>query len=348
MAGKTTRILCAGDQFISPRMLAGAVREQAGDAEIVTHATDWPTTPWESGADVAEFLGDEDEIIDRAREADLLVTHLAPVTRRVLAAAPRLRAVAVCRGGPVNVDVAAATERGVPVLNLPGRNARAVAEFTIGLLIAGQRNIARSHAAMREGQWSGELYRYDQTGPELAGRTVGVVGLGQIGTRVAALLRPFGVRLLACDPYVDPDVATELGASLTGLDALCAGSDIVTLHARLTPETRHLIDAAALDRMREGAYLVNTARGALVDEAALVGALRSGHLSGAALDTYAREPLPAGSPLRTLDQVLAVSHLAGASTDVAERAARRIGAEAGRFLRGEPVANCVNPEVLPG
>ncbi|HVT70409.1 MAG TPA: 2-hydroxyacid dehydrogenase, partial [Trebonia sp.] len=302
--------------------------------------------PWDNDAEIAEFAGNEEEIIDLVPGSDLLVTHLAPVTRRVLAAADRLRAVAVCRGGPVNVNVPAATRAGVPVLNLPGRNARAVAEFTVGLLIAGQRNIARSHALMRRGQWSGDLYRYDQTGPELAGRTVGIVGLGQIGTRVADLLRPFGVRLLACDPYVDPDVAAERGAQLTGLDDLCRRSDIVTLHARLTRQTRHLISAPVLNQMRDGAYLVNTARGALVDEPALVSALRSGHLSGAALDTYAREPLPADSPLLALPQVLTVSHLAGASKDVAERAARRIGAEAGRFLRGEPIASCVNPGAL--
>jgi D-3-phosphoglycerate dehydrogenase len=340
------RVLCAGDEFISPELLASAVREQAGDAEIVTHASRWPTDPWDNAAEITEFAGNEEEIIDLVPGTDLLVTHLAPVTRRVLSAADRLRAVAVCRGGPVNVNVPAATRLGVPVLNLPGRNARAVAEYTVGLLIAGQRNIARSHVAMRQGQWSGDLYRYDRTGPELAGRTVGIVGLGQIGTRVADLLRPFGVRLLACDPYVDPDVATERGAELTGLDELCQRSDVVTLHARLTQQTRHLIDTAALGRMPDGAYLVNTARGALVDEAALISALRSGHLSGAALDTYAREPLPADSPLLAMPHVLAVSHLAGASKDVAERAARRIGAEAGRFLRGEPVANCVNPEVL--
>ncbi|MBO0804027.1 MAG: 2-hydroxyacid dehydrogenase [Nocardiopsaceae bacterium] len=329
------RVLCAGDEFISPEMLAGAVRKQVDGAEIVTHASRWPSEPWEQGDEIAEFAGDADEIAGLARGADLLVTHLAPVTERVLAAAEGLRAIAVCRGGPVNVNADAAARRGVPVLNLPERNARAVAEFAVGILIAGQRNIARSHAAMREGRWSGELYRYDQAGPEIAGRTVGIVGLGQVGTRVASLLRPFGVRLLACDPYVDPDVATERGAELISLDALCERSHVVTLHARLTGETRQLIGAAALGRMRDGAYLVNTARGALVDEPALIAALRSGHLSGAALDTYAREPLPADSPLLTMEQVLTVSHLAGASRDVAERAARRIGAQVGRFLRGE-------------
>jgi D-3-phosphoglycerate dehydrogenase len=295
---------------------------------------------------VREYAGDEDEIAGLVRAADLMVTHLAPVTERVLSAAGRLRLVATARGGPVNVDVPAATRHGVPVLNLPGRNARAVAEFTVGLLIAGQRNIARSHARMRQGEWTGELYRYAEAGPELAGRTVGLIGLGQIGTRVAGLLRPFGVRLLACDPYVAPGAAAEHGAELAGLAPLCRGSDVISLHARLTGETREMINTRTLGWMRPGAYLVNTARGELVDEAALVEALRSGHLSGAALDTYATEPLPAGHPLLAMPQVLAVSHLAGASKDVAVRAARGIAADAARFVRGERPQHCVNPAAL--
>jgi D-3-phosphoglycerate dehydrogenase len=312
----------------------------------VTHTSRWPGEPWDHGAEVREYAGDEDEIAERARDAELMIVHLAPVTERVLGAARRLRLVAVARGGPVNVNLTAATRHGVPVLNLPGRNTAAVAEFTVGLLIAGQRNIARSHERMRRGEWTGEFYRYAETGPELAGRTVGIIGLGRIGRRVAALLRPFGVRLLACDPYVVPAAAAEHGAELTGLAALCRESDVISLHARLTSETRHMINSRALGWMRHGAYLVNTARGELIDEAALVEALRSGRLSGAALDTYAREPIPPGHPLLAMPQVLAVSHLAGASKDVAGRAAHGIAADVGRFVRGEPPRNCLNPAAL--
>lgn len=341
-------VLCAGDEFIAPTMLQEAVRsELAGeDLEFTTHTSRWPSEPWYATGEIAEAAGAEDEIVEAIQGVDVLVTHLAPVTERVLAAADRLRLVATPRGGPTNVDLDAATRHGVAVVNLPGRNARAVAEFTVGILIAGQRNIARSHARMREGEWTGDLYRYDEAGPELAGQTVGLVGLGQVGTRVADLLRAFGVRLLASDPYIDPDVATERGVRLVGLDELVESSDIISLHARLTPETRRMIDEKVLDRVRPGTYLVNTARGDLVDHDALVEALRSGRLSGAALDVYAEEPPATDDPLRTMPQVVAVSHLAGASRDVAHRGARRIAADVGRFVAGRPLEHCLNPEVL--
>ena len=342
------QVLCAGDEFITPTMLVEALGPEltGEDAEFVTHASRWPSEPWYATDEVAEAAGEEDEIVEAVVGVDLLVTHLAPVTERVLAAADRLRLVATPRGGPTNVDLDAATRHGVAVVNLPGRNARAVAEATVGMLIAGQRNIARSHARMRQGEWTGDLYRYDEAGPELAGRTVGLVGLGQVGTRVADLLRGFGVRLLAHDPYVERDVAVERGVELVGLDELVAAADVLSLHARLGPETRHMIDAEVLGRVKPGAYLVNTARGELVDQDALVDALRAGRLSGAALDVYATEPPRPDDPLLGMPQVLTVSHLAGASKDVAHRGARRIAAEVGRFVRGRPLEHCLNPEVL--
>lgn len=343
------RVLCAGDEFITPAMLVEALTSHVeGSSEFVTLASRWPSEPWGHDDEVAEFAGDEAEIAELAADAELLVTHLAPVTERVLRSAGRLRLVATTRGGPTNVNVPAATRRGVAVVNLPGRNARAVAEFTVGILIAGRRNIARSHARMWAGEWTGDLYRYAETGPELAGRTVGLVGLGQVGTRVAELLRAFGVWLLASDPYVAPDVAAERGVELTDLDTLLERSDIVSLHPRLTGETRGMINRTMLARMRPGAYLVNTARGELVDEQALLEALASGHLSGAALDTYHPEPPAPDHPLRKMPQVLIVSHLAGASRDVTQRATRRIAAEVGRFLRNEPLDHCLNPGVLTG
>ncbi len=343
------RVLCAGDEFIRPEMFVEALTPRLDpDTEYVTDRSGWPSRPWFDNQEVREAAGDEDHIAELVADVDIFVTHLAPVTDRVLSAAGSLRLVATPRGGPTNVNVAAATRRGIPVVNLPGRNARAVAEFTVGILIAGQRHIGWSSARMRQGEWTGHLYRYDETGSELAGHTVGLVGLGQIGSRVADLLRGFGVRLLAADPYIDPDVATERGVELVDLDRLLVDSDIVSLHARLTDETRGMLDKAAFARMRPGAYLVNTARGELIDEAALVDALASGQLSGAALDVYSPEPPAPDNPLLAMPQVLAVSHLAGASKEVAQRAARRIAAEVSRFVRGEPLLHCVNPEVLRG
>lgn len=327
------RVLCAGDEFISPELLVEYLRPVLDGAEFRTHATRWPSEPWQANDEVHEFSGDESEIASLVSDVDILVTHLAPVTEKVFAAAPSLKLVATPRGGPTNVNVDAAVRHGVTVLNLPGRNARAVAEFTVGLLIAGERHIVTSAAAMRQGSWTGQLYRYDETGRELAGRTVGLVGLGQIGSRVADLLRAFGVRLLACDPYVDRDVALERGVSLVSLPSLLAESDVVSLHARLTSETWQMIDASALASMRPGAYLVNTARGGLVDEAALVSSLRAGHLGGAALDTYAVEPPGSDNPLLGMANVVAVSHLAGASKEVAERGARKIARRVAQYVR---------------
>lgn len=341
------RVLCAGDEFIAPEMVVEALRPHLDPAtEFVTHASGWPGEPWAHASEVAEAAGDEARVAELSRDADLLVTHLAPVTEHVLDAARRLRLVATARGGPANVNIPAATRRGVAVVNLPGRNAPAVAEFTLGLLLAGQRNIARSATRMAGGGWAGDLYRYAEAGPELAGRTVGLVGLGQVGTRVAELLRAFRVHVLGYDPYIASDVAIERGIELVDVDQLLAHSDIVSLHARLSEETRHMIDRKAFNRMRRGAYLVNTARGELVEESALIEALRAGHLSGAALDTFASEPPSPDNPLLEMPQVLAVSHLAGASKDVAHRATHRIAAEVGRFVRGEPPRHCLNPVVL--
>jgi D-3-phosphoglycerate dehydrogenase len=341
------RILCAGDEFISAAMFVEALKAELGDGhEYITDDSGWPTEPFHENAEVREWVGDEQRIADLAREVDLLVTHVAPVTERVLSTARQLKFVGTPRGGPVNVNIPAATRAGVVVAHVPGRNARAVAEFTVGLMIAGPRQIAWSSACMREGRWTGELYRYSDVGPELAGRTIGLVGLGQVGSRVADLLRGFGVRLLGTDPYVDPDVAIERGVELVDLPTLLERSDIVSVHARLSAETRWMFGADAFARMRPGAYFVNTARGELVDEAALTAVLESGRLSGAALDVYAPEPPAADNPLLKMPQVVAVSHLAGASREVAHRAARRIAAEAGRFVRGERVVACANPEVV--
>jgi D-3-phosphoglycerate dehydrogenase len=274
------------------------------------------------------------------------VTHLSPVSARVVAAADRLRFVGVPRGGPVNVNLAAATAAGVSVAHLPGRNAQAVAEYTIAAMITGPRGLAHSATQMRAGCWTGDLYRYDRTGFELAGADVGLIGLGQIGHRVARLLRAFGARVQAYDPYVDPDVAAETGAVLVD-DLITAISDkhIVSMHARITDETRGMLGAEQFASMRTGTFLVNSARGDLIDEPALIAALQSGRLSGAAVDVFTPEPPTADNPLRTMPNVFVTSHLAGSSRQVAERAARRIAAEAGRFVRGEPLLNPANPGV---
>jgi D-3-phosphoglycerate dehydrogenase len=271
---------------------------------------------------------------------------MAPFTKHVFAGAPELKLVSVCRGGPVNVDLTAANEAGVAVTFTPGRNAAAAAEFAVGLILAGMRRIATASAELLGGTWRGDYYAYDQAGIELEGTTVGLVGYGAIGSRVARVLVAFGARVLVHDPYADTEKVTADGAELVELDDLLRRSFVVSLHARLTEQTRHLIDASKLALLPEGAVLVNSARGGLLDYGPLPEALRSGRLGALALDVYDVEPPPADWALRDAPNVIATPHLAGASRQTAERAAKIVAAEVGRYARGERPVHLANPEVL--
>jgi D-3-phosphoglycerate dehydrogenase len=253
---------------------------------------------------------------------------------------PGLKLIAVSRGGPVNIDMRAARERGVLVVNTPGRNASAVAEFTIGAILAETRLIRAGHEALRQGVWRGDLYRADLTGTELSELTVGLIGYGHIGTRVVKLLKPFGCRILVDDPYreLDPaDVAD--GVIRTDLDTLLAESDIVSLHARVTEETKGFLAAPQFARMKRGAYFINTARGPMVNYPDLYEALKSRHIRGAMLETFWQEPPPPDAPLLALDNVTLTPHIAGASTTTVRIAARMAAEEVRRWLGGEPPLN---------
>jgi len=303
----------------------------------------WPVEPMEHGYAKAgleglkEYQGDPETILSFTGEAEILVTHLAPLSASMLARLPALRMIAVSRGGPVNIDLAAAKERGIRVVNTPGRNAGAVAEFTIGAILAETRLIRAGHEALRQGVWRGDLYRADRTGRELSEMTVGVVGYGAIGTRVVRLLKAFGPRILVADPYVQLSAEDRAdGVVQTSLETLLAQSDIVTLHARVTAETTGFIGREAFSRMKRGAYLINTARGPLVDYEALHDALASGHLAGAMLETFAIEPPPADWPLLRLPNVTLTPHIAGASRKTITIAAQEIAEEVARYLAGRP------------
>jgi D-3-phosphoglycerate dehydrogenase len=285
-------------------------------------------------------MGTPDEVVALTGDAELLVTHLAPLSAGIIERLPLLRFVAVSRGGPVNIDMNAARQRGIVIVNTPGRNASAVAEFAIGAIIAETRNMTRGHDALRQGNWRGDLYRADRTGRELSEMTIGVIGYGQIGTRVVRLLKAFGSRILVADPYVQLSAADRNdGVQHVGLDRLLAEADVVTLHPRVTEETARMIDAAALARMKAGATLINTARGPLVDYDALYEALASGHLGGAMLETFSVEPVPPAWPLLKLPNVTLTPHIAGSSLKTVSHAAALAAEEVRRYLAGEPPRN---------
>ncbi|SHG17912.1 NAD(P)-dependent oxidoreductase [Geodermatophilus nigrescens] len=271
----------------------------------------------------------EDDLVAALDGAAGALIANEPVTAAVLARAPRLRAVVRTGVGYDSVDVDAATAAGVSVSNLPGVNAGAVAEYTLALLLAQARRLVPVATAVAAGGWPRE------GGTELRGKTLGLVGLGAAARAVVPLAQAFGMRVV-CTTGVPPAERDVPGVRFVELDELLATSDLVSVHTALTPRTRGLLDAAALARMKPTAHLVNTARGAVVDEAALADAVRAGRLAGAALDVTATEPLPADSPLRGVDGITVTSHLAGQTAE-ARRAAGLEGArELLAALRGEP------------
>ncbi|GHG93234.1 2-hydroxyacid dehydrogenase [Streptomyces lanatus] len=338
--GKRVRVVAAGDHFILPSLIKEALaRELTGD--VVELRLGWPLEPFGPVAEVQEASDAEDELIDALAGAEVLVTQMGPVTEKVLDACPELRLVVVCRGGPVNVNLDAAKRHDVRVCFAPGRNAAATAEFTVGLMLSALRRIPQAHEPLaRHGSWEGATYyTYEHSGLELEDLPVGLVGYGAVGSRVARVLCAFGARVMVYDPYVKGEIH---GLRVASLDELLRSSRVITLHARLTPETRGLIGARELGLLPSGAVVVNAARGALLDEDALCEALENGQVSAAALDTYVQEPLPPASRLHALtDRVVLTPHLGGASRAVAEKAAAIAAAEVARWARGEPLAHCL-------
>ena len=276
---------------------------------------------------------DRDAYVAAAQGCTLLVTEIEVVDADVLAALPEVRLVATARGGPVNVDLDACAARGIPVVFTPARNADAVADFVLGTLLSLSRGISASERHLREKGWhvDGELPYLHFRGRELGGLMLGLVGYGAIGRRVAQRARDgFGMVVQFSDPAVDGGVE---------LPQLLATSDVVSLHCPRSPETKGLLDEAALRSMRRGALLVNTAGGGIVDEDALVRVLADSHLGGAALDVFATEPLPHDSPLLSAPNLLLTPHLAGAALDVVRHHAELICSDVERWHRGEPLVN---------
>ncbi len=287
-----------------------------------------------------EYLGSPDQLIERLDGTDLLVVQGAPVTDEVLDASSELGLVCCARGGPVNIDVDAVNERGLPLVTTPGKNAEAVADLTVAFLVMLARGIPKGQRFIEAGgevrdNWEGAHFM----GHDLRGRTLGIVGFGQIGLRVATRVRAFGMQTLVYDPYVSVEDG-EL-TQVDTLDELLQGSDFVSLHARATAETETMIDAHALAAMRPGACLVNTARETLLDEDALDAALASGHLGGAALDVFTD-----GVRLARHENVALTPHVGGATYETLARGAEMIAEEISRFAAGQPLVNLFNRNAL--
>lgn len=270
----------------------------------------------------------EEQLVQAISEADVLISGTEPVTARVLAAASRLKVIAKHGVGYENIDLAAARERGVPVALAGGSITDSVADMALALLLAVARQVPLGDASTRRGEWKRLV------GPELNNKTLGIVGLGQIGKAVCRRAKGFGMRVVAHDAYQDQTFAGAWNVAYLALDDLLAEADFVTLHAPVTPETRALIGASQLARMKRSAFLINTARGELVDEDALYQALRDRMIAGAASDVFIQEP-PREHPLLTLDNFVAMPHSAGQTPEGLRRMGEITAENALRVLRGE-------------
>jgi len=272
----------------------------------------------------------------------LLVRSAVKVTAEVLKQAPRLRVIGRAGIGVDNVDLKAATAAGVLVMNTPGGNAVSVAEHTLALMLAMARSIPQASASTKSGKWEKKRF----LGNELRGKTLGVLGLGSIGREVVRRAKAFEMRVIASDPYVNPQSAADLGVELVDLDALYAQSDYITLHVALTPETHGMLGESAFARMKPGVRIVNCARGELVDGAALTRALESGKISGAALDVFPTEPPVAGDPLLAIETLVATPHIGGSTEEAQEIVGVRIAEQLVEYLQNGVAVNAVNMPAL--
>lgn len=336
------RILVAGDRFLLPEILLGALARHVPDAQTTVIRGDWPLTPFTEIGEVHEAEGDEDTLIRALAGCEVAFVHASPFTAKVIAAAaPTLRLITVGRGGPVSINLAAATAHGVTVSNAPGRNATSTAEHSVAMILAAARQLVDRHNELVAGQWRGDYYAYENVAPEVRGSTVGLIGYGAVGSRVAATLRAMGAQVLAYDPYVD---AAEMpdATKVDQLDELLSRAAILTLHPRLNAETRGMIGADQLALLPSGAIVVNCARPPILDYDALADALERGRLSAAAADVLPSEPLPAGHRLLRTPRLIVTPHLAGASRESAQLAAELGAADIARWIAGEPLRHPLN------
>ena len=283
----------------------------------------------------------ENLVAEIADAQALIVRSATKVTAELLDQAPQLRCVGRAGVGVDNIDLEAATKRGVLVMSTPGGNAVSVAEHTFALMLSLARQVPRLDKAFHEGRWE----KSSAAGTEVRGKTLGLIGLGRIGSEVAVRAEAFDMRVLGYDPYISEAAAREVSVELVPLEQLLAESDFVSLHTALSPATQNLINAASIAQMKKGARIINAARGELIDEAALADALKSGQVAGAGLDVFAVEP-PKNSPLVGMAGVIATPHVAGSTTEAQEEVGTQVAVQVKDYLGDGIIRNAVNLPAL--
>lgn len=297
-----------------------------------------------AGLDVEKKTGLAfDALSEAVRNCDgLIVRSETKVTSQLMDAAPRLRAIGRAGVGVDNIDVPAATTRGIVVMNAPDGNTMTTAEHTIALLLALARRVPQGHVSLRAGRWERKKF----VGVELQGKTLGIIGLGRIGRVVANRAQSFGMHVVAYDPFVAPDQARDLNLEMGSVEDVCARADFLTVHTPLTAETRGIVGEKAFAQMKKGVRIINCARGGLVDEKALYDAIKEGKVAGAALDVFEQEPPPQDHPLLTLEEVIVTPHLGASTKEAQEGVAVTVAEQMRDYLQTGALRGAVNAPAL--
>ena len=345
-AAKSTRPKQSQTSSPRPNIVVTAAMDEEGLAALRRLGE----VRYESFRETLRLLTGED-LIDALAGVQVFITEVDAVDAEVLSKATDLRVVASCRGNAVNVDIAACTAHGVLVLKTPARNAHAVADLTLSFMLMLARKLPQAIAFLNQPGEEADVARMGRAfeglkGHELWRKTIGIVGLGAVGQQVARRLQTFGVRVIAYDPFLSLEKAVLLDVESVSLEQLLFESDFVTLHASVTDDSRALLGTAEISKMKRGAYLINTARAALVDQTALVEALKDGHLAGAAIDVFPIEPPGSDHPLLQLANVIATPHIGGNTFEVSSHQGAIVAADLALLLRGERPHNVANPETL--
>lgn len=351
LSEKKQKVVVIGDVFVSCDTMADAVNQSSIQVEKLDKVF-WGENTIESfsekqinieknGPDAEPYPEELDGLIE---EADIIMMHFAPIPRKLIEKAKNLKCILTCRGGLEHICVQAASERNIPVVNVI-RNAEPVADFVLGLIIALTRNIATSHAKLMRGEWTKSYPNYDYT-TTLGNLKVGLAGLGNVGLEIAKRLRALGVKVLGFDEYVSEERLYKNGLGdvemVSSLEELFQKADVVSIHLRLTEETRGMIDRHYFDMMRPDSYFINTSRGGLVKEKDLIEALREHRIAGAALDVFEKEPVTAESGFADLDNIIITPHIAGDTVSAVPKSPYLLTREFDRMCKTDHTERVVN------
>jgi len=349
---KSLKAFLAGDPMIPSDLFVGAYEKHLSNYFKTHEAHDWETE-WpalqdrrlkveQHGPDIEEV---PEVIMNHGTDASVLTGLFVPLSKKLMDAMPSLRMVGLARAGKENIDLEEATKRGILAFNVMGRNAEAVSDFAIGMLLSESRNIAKAHHSIKEGGWQKEFANASFV-PQLKGKKIGIAGFGYIGRLVAQKLQGFDVEVLVFDAFADPESIKDSGCTPVDKETLFSESDFISLHLRLVEPTKGFVDKKHLDMMKDTAYLINTGRAGLIDMDALHETLESEQIAGAALDVFETEPLEKDNRWVKLDNVTLTTHIAGTTTEVFTNSPYLLMEDMEKFLKGEKANFILNPEVL--